>query len=62
MTIGRTQWEEPNCPNTLGADARSEEQPAFGLKIIWNQPSKPFKPCIILNFWSYVVQVGYLLG
>lgn len=57
-----TYWDERDIPNTLGGDIQSEEQPGFGFKIIWNEPSKIFKPCLILHFWSLKIQAGFLLG
>ena len=64
MNISRTEWPEDgltSLPNSLGACAGvGNEQPSFGITICWNEPKKLWKPCFVLDFWHWKLQIGWL--
>ena len=66
MRIQKTEWPPKNWdgqyPISIGNQVSGpiEEQPGFGLQVIWNHPKKMQRPVIILTLWRYSIQVGWL--
>jgi len=63
MKVARTTWDLPEkettsfCAGMLGLD----HQPAFGIQIMWNRPSELWRPVVIVYFWRWILQIGWLV-
>jgi len=67
MEVIKTQWPQETidrCNKAGGSEFLGTfdniYQPEFGIKIGWNEPKKLWKPFIVLSFWHYHIQVGWL--
>jgi hypothetical protein len=36
-------------------------QPAFGVEVLWNIPREWWKPVLIVYFWRWRLQIGWLV-
>ena len=64
MKIVKTNWnEQPRISeptiDTVKYDEDDPEQPGFGFELAWNT-SNLLKPFVIIWFWRWRIQVGWL--
>lgn len=61
MKIDKTHWntdEYKVSPAATFDDDR--EQPSFGVKILWNTLNI-LKPVLVVHFWHWRIQIGWLV-
>lgn len=72
MKIDRTTWppddiDIPGTSSTLDFGRNPtrvegpEYQPAFGVEVMWNIPREWWKPVLIVFFWKWRLQIGWLV-
>ena len=67
MEVNKTQWTQETvdkCNETGGTDFLTTFdsccQPEFGIKIGWNEPKRLWRPFVVIRFWHYHIQIGWL--
>ena len=61
MKIVKTHWDHPEIEVSPSLLTVEDDQPGFGVEVLWNTPSL-LKPCLIIWFWNWRIQVGWLAG
>lgn len=62
MKIVKTNWDHPEIEVSPSLPmVVDDDQPGFGVQVLWNT-SNILKPCLIIWFWTWRIQVGWLAG
>ena len=63
MQIDKKHWDMGYKDEDVALSYTREVigQPSFGIEIAWNMPNNLLKPYIVVNFWRWMVQVGWLV-
>lgn len=62
MELKKTTWDWREGGNDLAESHDVMEQPGFGFQLIWNEPHILYKPCLVLHFWRWRLQIGWLIA
>jgi hypothetical protein len=59
-SLSKAEWELPTDLNTVLSSSLEVEQPELGFIIGWNEPKRIHRPYVIISFFCYRIQLGYL--